>query len=326
MGIPRQVEENAAMAEELLASMNGADAEESTEEQEEQASTETEETAQADSETEAVVEAETQEAEVDWEARATENEQKFKTADGMLKAQSKEFKEFKDEVLSRLGDKDTTTETEAPLVVSDEDKALAERIANFKEEYTPEYVADLVAVIRSELAPEFESKTESLQTSVDEVKDTQLATAQENFASYLNDKTDGKWTELCEGTDSKFVDFLKQPDPSGLYTNGQLLKAYNNAWDADKLATLVNLYLGKSPAPVVEEEVSTATDGEEQNLIAPKRSAPVTPAVEGEKIFWTSDSFAEFQKQDRAGKFTEEESQNLWNDAISAPGEGRMSH
>jgi hypothetical protein len=216
-----------------------------------------------------------------------------------------DLKEFKQQVFERL-------ETQRP------EEPKPDRFEKFKEEYGE----DLYNTIRELAAMETEEKIKSslkpVQEHVASVEDTQVKAAQQNFVDYLDTKVTGDWKNLWQGNDPKFIEFLEQPDPSGLYTYGQLIKAYNDEWDADRMSIVFNTYLGQS------KPVQRQPRPEKEAMVAPSRqNTHSTPNVNNPTI-WTSQTMKEFQENDRLGRYTPEESKAMWDDLLSAPSENRM--
>lgn len=317
MGVPSQVDEAAELAEKLHSEMFGTQPEEDTEEEKE------EELEEEDSAEDEEVD---EEEEVDDEDDVphdddVEDLRKFKARYLSLKGKydaevprlQHELSDLKQNVFEKL-----TSISENPAQTKQEEKQDKDLIAQLKEEYGEEFIEGIAALVEQSTGKQIKSSLSSVEDKVSSVEETQIKVAQENFMSYLDTKVDGDWRALWEGKDKKFIDFLGKPDPSGLYTYGDLVQMYNDAWDADKLATVINTYLGEKP--VKKEKASSERDA----LVAPSRSSAHTAPKADDKIIWTQDAIKEFQKQDRQGKLTAEESQAKWNDLLSAPAEGRI--
>lgn len=227
----------------------------------------------------------------------------------------KELKELKQSVFDKFNtmiESKTTPETPAETV--DEFKAFEE-----------EYGTDFVSQLRKLIANEASQYIKPVQEQVASVEDTQVKSAQSSFVDYLNNSVTGDWKAAWEGKDPKFTEFLNKPDPSGLYTYAELLQQYNSKWDADRMAKVFNLYF-KETAPVetVTTIKETKSRPDKDAMIAPSRTTTQSTPSSDEKIVWTKEKLAEFQKLDRAGKYSKEESQKLWNDLLAAPAENRF--
>lgn len=227
----------------------------------------------------------------------------------------KELNEFKKSVVDRLS-----------TLTSDEPKPPKEDIkddvvSRLKEEYGDDFI-DSVTLLAEQIAErKIKASITPVQEKVDSVEDTQIKVAKEEFKKYLDDNVKGDWQKLWEGKDKGFYEFLEKPDPSGLYTYGELINLYNEKWEAGKLATVLNTYLESKPR---KEKTPQPNSAEKDSLIAPSRSATHhTPDID-DKTIWTKDSIKEFQRLDRQGKFSPEESMAKWNDLLAAASENRI--
>ena len=192
-------------------------------------------------------------------------------------------------------------------------------LAKFQEEYGEDFVSDLRKLIDLEVA----NRVAPIQQATQSVEETQIKTAQENFKTYLDSKVDkGNWRELWEGKDQKFIEFLQKPDPSGLYTYGELVQLYNDNWEADKLATIFNNYFEASTTN--KQQKRNTPNPQQDALIAPNRqNSQPTPKLEQGKI-WTQQDIADFERLDRQGKFTADESKAMWDDLLNAMATNRI--
>jgi hypothetical protein len=302
-GIPKQVEETADLAEQLHSRMFAeAPSEEVEQEQEEQPS----------------VEENTDESEVPHDDDINEL-RKFKERylhlqgkyDAEVPRLHKDLRELKQSVFERL-------ESQIPKQQIQEN--VVDEFAQEKEAYGEELI-DIINRIADKRAEEkLKSSMLPVQKQVEEVQGVQVQAAQKNFVDYLNSKVSGDWHSLWEGKDPKFLEFLNQPDPSGIYTYGELVKTFNDNWDADRLSAVFNTYLGSN-----QQQSVTRTQRPEKNaMVAPSRqNVHNTPSSENARI-WTSNTMKEFQNADRAGRYTPEESKALWDDLLSAPMQNRM--
>jgi hypothetical protein len=225
---------------------------------------------------------------------------------------ARELRELKEQII-----KSTVIEDPKPDTPSLIDK--------LEEEYGSEFVGSLKELIASEakkLVQPVADQTASLES-------TQIQTAQENFKSYLDTKVEGwreLWGSLETGTNPKFVEFLQSTDPSGLYTYADLVKLYNDNWDADKLATVFKTFLGE---PVVKDEpvvVPPKPNAVKDALIAPSRQADNPQPTSSDKKIWTQADIGEFQRRDRQGDYSEEVSKALWDDLLAAMSDGRIKN
>jgi hypothetical protein len=302
MTIPRQVSETADLAEQLHSRMFAeAPSEEVVEqEQEEQPS----------------YDENTEEANVPHDDDVQEL-RKFKERylhlqgkyDAEVPRLHKELKEFKQNVFERLEAK-----IEQPVEAPKEDK-----FAKFREEYGDELYMAIRELAALETEEKLKATLKPVQDQVANVEDTQVKAAQQNFVSYLDSKVSGDWQSLWAGKDPKFIEFLNQPDPSGLYTYGQLVQAYNDQWDADRMSIVFNTYLDSS-----QKQVQRQPRPEKNAMVAPSRqNVHSTPSLDNARI-WTGETMKQFQEADRLGKYTPEESKAMWDDLLSAPAQNRM--
>lgn len=221
-----------------------------------------------------------------------------------------EFKEFKQTVFEKLEAQAKSKEVETPP----EDK-----FAKFREEYGDELYEAIRELSSMTAEEKLRSSLAPVQEQVTSVEDAQIKAAKHNFVNYLDGQVKGDWKKLWSGEDAGFIEFLQQPDPSGLYTYGQLVEAYNNKWDADRLGKVFNTYL-ESQAPTQAPQARP----ERQAMVAPSRqNTHSTPSIDAPRI-WTAQTMKEFQEADRTGKYTPEESKAMWDDLLSAPSQNRM--
>lgn len=225
-----------------------------------------------------------------------------------------ELKEFKQTVFERLEAqvKQTPTEnTEQPV----------DKFAKFKEEYGEDLFEAIKELAGIQAEERLNTRIKPVEDQVSSVEDTQIKTAQQNFVNYLDTKVTGDWKKLWNGEDPKFLEFLEKPDPSGLYTYGDLVKAYNDNWDADRLSTVFNLYL-KENTPVAPKTSNPTKDA----MVAPSRQTTHTTPSINDKRIWTTAAMQEFQQKDAKGLYTPEESKAMWDDLLAAPSENRFKN
>lgn len=330
-GIPKQVEEADRLAREFVAGLNGeaevtdeetTEEEEKTEEEEAEPEAEEEESPEEETETEEEEAEESEETDSEEEEASGEDgtwEQRYKTLKGMFEAETKKYNtelaDWKKQVFDRLGNMSTPVVQEA----TEEPAETPEDVQAFIEEMGPEYIEKLNKYMEYMFKPMVDSSIRPVAEKVDDVEDATLKAAQTQFSDYLDTKVNGDWKDLMEGGDEGFIEFLNSPDPSGLYTNGQLMKLYNDNWDADRLATLLNSYIGE---PVKEEPKPKA---KKPANVQPKRKTPNSqPVEEGEKKIWSQADIKELEKAERDGKLTAEESKAQFADLLAAANEGRI--
>jgi len=228
----------------------------------------------------------------------------------------KELNEFKKSVVERL-----STLAENPAQSKAEQHQEADIISRLKEDYGDDFI-DSVKALAEQIADEkIKASLSTVQAKVDSVEDTQIKVAQDDFKKYLDEHVNGDWKRLWDGKDKGFFEFLAKPDPSGLYTYGELVELYNEKWDSEKLSKVLNTYLEtKTPS----KPKQTSHDKEKESMIAPSRTTTHNTPDTDDKPIWTKASIAEFQRLDRQGKFSPEESMAKWNDLLAAANEGRI--
>lgn len=329
-GLPKQVEEAANLAEELHGRMFTPESEEVNQEaaQEEPKT----EPAQEENQEQEPVQAEAQP-----QPERKEDEETYKaryyTLKGMYDAEvprlHKELKEFKSQVFERLGAVDKTVEPQKA-----EDNAIEEQLKKYREEYGDDLIQMARLIAQSEIKPLLRQTIEPVQKQVEEVSETQLKAAQENFLTYLDSKVEGDWRSFWMNHDPEFDAFLEKKDPYGLYSYKQLIDQFGQAWDADGVANIFNTFLKeKQPAAdldvpavleVPKKKETPPPSPAQEALVAPPRSTQHTPPAPQDKRIWTQSMIREFEKADRAGKYDEATSQAMWQDLLSAPAENRI--
>jgi hypothetical protein len=236
-----------------------------------------------------------------------------------------EIKQFKQEVLESVNREVAKHDPPEPEKPKENAK-----LAQFREDYGEDYISNLRELITEEFTPLIEKSINPVQETLNSVRQSQAASAEDQFASSLDSSIEGNWRDAWEGKDEGFIAFLDQPDPSGLYTNGQLFRLFYENLNDEKMATLFNLYYQSSAPPADLPAAPTAVvkppveDKNKQALIAPSRATQQSVPTSGpEPIIWTKATQQQFERDDRAGKYSQEESLKLWNDLMLAPGQGR---
>lgn len=232
---------------------------------------------------------------------------------------SHELRDLKQSVFEKI--EKMTTQRENPAEVSNE-PAPEDLMMQFAETYGEEFTDSLKKLI----AAEARKYTQPVQEAVTSVEEIQMKTAQTNFVNYLDNNLADvvpDWREKWSGNDPNFIEFLKQPDPSGLYTMGQLAEMYNNAWDADKLISIFRLY-HESSAPPAPQSKQQRTPPQKEAMVAPSRTNTHTAPNTESKPIWTQDMIKEFQVLDRQGRYEPEVSKAMWDDLLLAMSEGRL--
>lgn len=319
MAIPKQVDETAELAEQLHEKMFN-----------QQASPEVDDTPEEieDEVVENVPDTDDEDSDVPHDDDLEEL-RKFKSRYMHLKGKydaevprlHQELREFKSSVFERL-EQQVQKPVASPAPEVDPYSELAEQ-------YGDEFVEALKKVV----SYENKKTVQPIQEHISQVEDTQTSAAQANFVNYINSKVNGDWTpvaagyqELLDGripSDPKVAEFLSSPDPSGLYTYAELIHQFNTKWDGDKLSRVFNLYLESTSEPE-PPPVKKQPRPEQQAMVAPSRSTSNVAPQSNDKLIWTNETMKEFQAAERAGKYTPEQAQAMWNDLLAAPSEGRF--
>lgn len=302
MKAPKQVEEAAELATKLHSAMMNP----------EQAAPEEEEaTPETETETEPQ-ETDEQQTEQEDIAELKKFKEQYLHLKGKYDAEvprlNKDLQELKQSIIDKLG------------VAPEPEKKVNERLKKFREEYTDEFVDNLIELFKEEVDPLLKEKFAPVEKKVSSIEQDQFETAQREFVGNLESLVKGDWRKLWDGEDAKFNTFKQKSDPSGLYTYGELLDMYNDKWDYARMAKVFNSYLEESKSPEVPKKDNPTKDA----MIAPNRSTTTTTPTIDEKIIWTPETIAEFQKADRQGKYDAETSKAMWQDLMAAPSQGRI--
>ena len=324
MSIPKQVEEAADLAEKYLESLN-ADPETKEQEDAEETEEETDE-ASNDADTEEdpdEEEAEEQETDVSkLLAEIEKKDQQYKSLQGKYNAEvprlQTELKEMKNEIFARIGEI-----AESKAAPSEKEEQTSEMLDKFKEEYGDQYYSMLQEIIKQEVSPLLKETIKPVEDKVEKVSDSQAESAKNDFAKALDDNVTGDWRNALEGNDEGFLAFLEESDPTGLHTNAELFDLFNSKWQPEKMAKLMNMYFGEN-APETEKPKTKKPSPDEEALVAPSRKTKhKTPSTTEAKI-WTAQSIEEFKLADRQGKYSVDESSEIWNDLLLALSENRI--
>lgn len=345
-GVPVQIQEAAEMAEDLHESMYPTTEETPSEElpaeelgeetpgEEEQPA----ELAGEETSTETIPE----EGATDWSEEYKKLEQKHKTLEGKYNAEVPESRSRADRLenemnllkktfIEKISDTPPAEET-----VPEEIQLRKDRAAAWKEEFGDDYAEGARAFFLEEISPFIDQKVKPINDQVTTLAEERSVEAQGKFVevvgSNLPDGVKDTWQEdwMTENNNPEFEAFLKQPDPYGLYTNGQLAESFSDKGQADKFAALLNRFYGERTAtdpqppnvPVTKEVKAPSPDA----MVAPSRTATQATLPEtDDKIIWTQDTAKAFYEKDRKNGYSEDESAKLWQDILSAPAEGRMS-
>jgi hypothetical protein len=198
-------------------------------------------------------------------------------------------------------------------------------VAKLREQYPDDLVDNLLALNKLQGQQVSQEAVKPLAEKLAAAEATQEEVDKEQYASYLESKAPNFkeiWQVACELLDGEepsnpaIAAFLDSPDPSGLYTNLQLLDAYNDKWDADRFATLCNMFGEQKPTRPSPADISR---------IAPTRVRTNTvPAVDGAKKIWSMSEISGFQRDKLAGKYSPEQATEIWADIHAAMNENRI--
>jgi hypothetical protein len=202
-----------------------------------------------------------------------------------------------------------------------------EILAKLNEEYPEELIENLRALQRIEAEEVAQQYMQPIQKQTQSLEDIQYASAQQEFISVLTQKAPN-WQEIwavadelkngLEPSNERVAAYLESADPSGLYTNYELIQAYNNEWDADRMAIVCNMY----SAPKPQREVRNF---QREAMVAPSR-VRTQPSMQSapEKRMWTMKEFQQFQVDARNDKYDDATKAEIWADVQSAISEGRI--
>lgn len=305
---PSEVSEAARLARELFAKINPQETPEVIDPPDEPAI-----------ETPASVEEPAHEPETNWE-------QKYKVLQGKYDKEVPTMASDLREMKQYLASLQTAPKTVEPPVV-DERKAEREAIvAKLSETYPQDLIDSFIALQRLEAEDVASKFIKPVEQKTASLEDAQLDAATSNYVTFLDQKsTNWKpvWqvaTELMGGkepSDPSIAAFLQSPDPSGLYTNLELIKAYDDKWDAERFTTLCNMYEVPASTPPPRNVHKEA-------LIAPSR-VRTQPTPQGDEVkIWTMTEFKQFQSDAREGKYDEATQEAMWADVKKAVAENRM--
>jgi hypothetical protein len=303
--VPEEVSEAAQMATELFKRMNAP-----------------EETPPEEPVQETVPEEAPSEAPVDdtWEKKYSILQGKYNAEVPRLAQELREMKQY----LSGL---QAATPTQ-PEATPQKTSPYEDVVNKLKEEYPEELIENLLLLNRLQSEQVVNERVAPIQDKAQSVEDIQYQTAQNNYVNYLSAKAPN-FNEIWqvaneielgqEPSNPKIAEFLMKPDPSGLYTNIELLNAYNDKWDADRFATVCNMY-GEAPI----ETHTPARNPSREALVAPSRSnSQPAPRTEEKKI-WSMQDINQFQSDRRMEKYTDDQADAIWKDIQQALAENRI--
>jgi hypothetical protein len=331
--IPKQVLEAAEVAEAIIArgaegnpdANGGGTADESGQEDDVPDDVPAASAAGADAEEE---EEESEEAEDTWEQKYKSLEGKYKAEVPVLQTQLKDYKDQVFNQLNKIISSKDSGDGEGGDVAEEEEAKLPEPDERFKTEYGEDMYTMINAILedrttklRGEIAP--------VTKKVEDIEETRVNDARAEFSDFVSANVKGDWKKGWAGDDPAFNEFLTKEDPSGLYTNGELLTLYSQKWDKVRFAKVLSMHYGDAtaapaqaaavPAAAENTAAKAKADAEKAALVAPSRSAGDAPETDsGEEIIWTDATFRQFEKDDRAGKYSAEDSKKMWDSLLKA--------
>ena len=341
-GLPRQAQENADMAEEFMATLNGGTTEEDTDENTdaEASSDGTDEEGQqaegsADEEEQVIETADQGQQDDEEEGEEGSYRQRYETLQGKYNSEvpklNKELRQLKDDIFTRMDDLQKQTSEPLADVDADDTEEFEAELEEYREQFGDDMI-DVIMKLSDRRAKVLLGESLSpVSEKVDSVETAQIESAQSAFTADLSSKVEGDWEALWSGEDQGFIDFLDSQEPNGLFTYREIATKANDSWDAEKLSKVFNTYLasqaqpeGKADEEVVPTAEEKAAEKTTQDRVAPTRKKVGGEPDSGEARIWTQADITEFRQKDRQGKYSAEESEALWADFLRAPSEGRI--
>ena len=335
-GIPKQVQEQADLAEEFMATLYGKD-EEDTDKNEAEKDEELEE-----NESEEKDAADDQDDDLDTDDLGAQDDEddeedtyrkRYETLQGKYNAEvpklNQELRKLKDDIFQRLGDLNKATEQPEADEEADDTAKFEEELEGYREQFGDELLTLIEKLTERKAKSLLGESLSPVSQKVDSVESAQIQSAQAAFVDDLSSRVDGEWEPLWKGEDQGFIDFLDQKEPNGFFTYREVAKKANDSWDADTLSKVFNTYLASlnqksepnTPKSSSREKVNEKA---QQERVAPNRKKVAQVPAENEARIWTQADIKEFQEKDRKGKYSKEESEALWHDFLRAPSEGRI--
>lgn len=247
-------------------------------------------------------------------------ERRYKTLEGKYKAEvpsmAKEIRRLKEELAAMQ----EPQKEEAPAPTNQ----LEDILAKLKEEYPDELIENLRLLNRLEAEQITREAIRPLAETHASSEEQKYQARQDGFVDHISTaapKWESIWNianELFAGdepSDPAIAEFLQSSDPSGLYTNLDLLDMYNEKFDSDRFAKVCNLYETPKAAP---------TNPSRDALLAPSRVTRQEAPASTEAKDWTMQEIAQFQADKRNEKYTEEQSAAIWEDIQKALAENRI--
>lgn len=325
MRLPKQVEEQARLAEEFMATLNGSTEEDNDENLQ-----------GADDDSTAGATAEADEIDTTT-AEETEEEERFRkkyeTLQGKYNAEvprlHEELRNLKDQIFERLGSLEAAPKK--PLPTEPEVDDFEEELEQYRLEHGSDLLKAIDRIAERRVKSLLQETVGPVAKKVEDVEEAQYKNAQLDFVGAVDERVaEGiDWRALWRGENPEFNAFLDQPDPSGFYTYRELAVMSNNQWNADRLAKIFNAFHEakaprKAPDKPGEKPEARKPTPREEARVSPPRTPPQQEPEADEPRIWTKAMIKEFEANDRKGKYDKATSDALWNDLLRAPGEKRV--
>jgi hypothetical protein len=327
-GIPSQVQEQADLAEEFMATLT-SDGEDTGENAEEEAASSDGNEEEAEKEEGVTAEA-SEEAELETDATGTGEEeetyrQRYETLQGKYNSEvpklNSELKKLKDEIFTKVESLRQNAEPSVEETETDDTEQFEAELEPYREQFGDELLEVINKISDRRAKQLLGDSLAPVTEKVDSVESAQIQSAQLAFTEDLTEKVEGEWESLWRGENQEFLDFLDTKEPNGFFTYREVAKKANDSWDADTLSKVFNAFHA-SHGPVTAESAPVVEQAKPD--VVPNRKPVAAEPNATEAKIWTQADIADFKTRDRQGKIPAEESEALWNDFLRAPSEGRI--
>jgi len=205
------------------------------------------------------------------------------------------------------------------------DTRLEDVLNKLKEEYPDELIENLRLLNRLEAEQITREAVRPMQESHASSEEQKQLERQNGFVEHIStsspawEKIWNTANDLFAGNDPEdpaIAEFLNSSDPSGLYTNLQLLDMYNEKFDAERFAKVCNLY---------ETPKAPAANPSRDALLAPSRVTRQAAPVSTEAKNWSMRDIQQFQSDRRNDKYSDDQADAIWIDIQKALAENRIT-
>ena len=228
----------------------------------------------------------------DLKERARVAEARWKSADGMLRAQNQQIEQLRD-LLAQVQDHNNSraqepAEPQKPSYTDNEVNAFGQDMV--------EYVHEVAKTIATQMIGPIQDELKALKGTVDKTSEVTHLTAQERFDTKL-DQLSPSWRKL--DADDSFIDWLKE--------NTAMQRVFADGVKALDHATVANVFNSYEKLTGKSEEVKTAkrqtrnTDLEAQVAPEKTRQAAAPAAEARDQKIWTVSEIAGVYKNRRVG-------------------------